>query len=241
MSTIINCIVIEDEKPAADILQQYISRVDFLVLEGVFTNATQSLTAVNDGKVDLIFLDINLPGVSGLDFMRMLNPQPGIILTTAHAEHAVESFELEAVDYLLKPFSYERFIKAVNRYLKLRKLDSQSIPITPAEKQRPFIFIKVEKKMIKVFLDEILYCEAQRNYLLVNTIHDCYLTYHSISQMEERLPERMFLRIHRSFIISIDKVSEYDSASVIIKKKHLPIGKNYAAQALTALKAEDNG
>lgn len=172
MSTIINCIIIEDERPASEILQQYVSRVNFLQLKGVFTNATQALTLINEGVVELIFLDINLPGISGLDFMRMLNPQPGIILTTAHAEHAVASFELEAVDYLLKPFSYERFIKSINRFLKFRKLDSLSIPLQPAEKPRPFIFIKAEKKMIKVFLDEILYFEAQRNYLLVATVHE---------------------------------------------------------------------
>jgi DNA-binding LytR/AlgR family response regulator len=236
MSTIINCIIIEDERPASEILQQYVSRVSFLQLKGVFTNATQALTLINEGKVELIFLDINLPGISGLDFMRMLNPPPGVILTTAHAEHAVESFELEAVDYLLKPFSYERFVKSINRFLKLRKLDSLNIQLQPTAKPRPFIFIKAEKKMVKIFLDEILYFEAQRNYLLVTTTNDCLLTYHSITQMEERLPEKIFLRIHRSFIVALDKITGYSSSAVFINKKEIPIGKNYGAEVLAQLR-----
>lgn len=236
----INCVIIEDEKPAADILRQYITRVEFLKLKGVFSNPTQALTLINEGTIDLIFLDINLPGLSGLDFMRMINPLPGIILTTAHSEYAVESFDLEAIDYLLKPFSYERFIKSVNRFLKLRRPESQSIAVTTQEKQRPFIFIKAEKKMLKIFLDEILYFEAQRNYLLVNTIAGCLLTYHSITQMEERLPSQSFLRVHRSFIVAIDKVNGFSKHSLTINKKEIPIGKNYAEDVIQKLSLTDD-
>ena len=222
----INCIIIEDERPAIEILEHYISRVEFLKLKRSYQDAVHSMPMINAGNIDLVFVDINLPTMSGIDFIRNINPGAGIIITTAHADYAVKSYELEVVDYLVKPFSYDRFLKAVNRFLKTRRLDTLS---TPAEtkKEQGFIFVKANKKMVKVFLDEILYIEAQKNYLLIVTTKESLLSYQSITAMSERLPSDLFVRIHRSFIISISHVDAFTNTSVTINGKELPIGKNY--------------
>lgn len=235
----INCIIIEDERPAVEVLTHYISRVEFLKLKGVYTNAVQSMPMMNAGEIDLIFLDINLPTISGLDFIRTANPSAGIILTTAHAEFAVTSFELEVIDFLLKPFSYERFLKAVNRFLKLR-MPGQVAPAIEAQaeerKDSGFIFVKSNKKMVKVYLKDILYIESQKNYLMISTTQSSMLLYQSISEMAERLPKDLFLRTHRSFIVAIAHITSFSASSVTINEKEIPIGKNYSKEVATILK-----
>ncbi|MFB6456501.1 LytR/AlgR family response regulator transcription factor [Chitinophaga sp. Hz27] len=238
MSNSINCIIIEDEKPAADLLELYISRVEMLHLVGTFTSGTQAMRCLNTNKIDLIFTDINLPGISGVDFIRSLAPAPNVIFTTAHAEYAVDGFDLDAVDFLLKPIPFERFLKAINRFIKL---DKQIAEPTPApkqepEKESPFIFIKCDKKMVKIYLDDILYFESQKNYLLINTSKEVFKTYHSISEMEEKLPEAMFVRIHRSFIVSIPKIEKYTSNEIEINKISIPIGRHYGSTTSHALR-----
>lgn len=237
MTININCIIIEDEKPASDILELYISNVEFLHLKGIFSSATQALNFLNTESVDLIFLDINLPGISGINFIRSLTPAPSVIFTTAYAEYAVESFEVEAVDYLLKPIPFERFIKAVNRFLKLKKFEDGIIKIDNRVKDKPFVFIKCDKKMVKIFLDEILYFEAQKNYLLIYAENCIYRTYHSISEMEEKIPEQMFIRIHRSFVVALKKIEGYTANYVEIKKHKIPIGRHYSLFTANTLKS----
>ncbi len=229
---VVNCIIIEDERPAIEILEHYISRVEFLKLKGAYQDAVQSMPMVSAGSIDLIFVDINLPIMSGIDFIKNTNPSAGIIITTAHSDYAVKSYELEVVDYLVKPFSYDRFLKAVNRFLKLRRLDDVSLP-QEVRKEQPFIFVKANKKMVKVYLEEILYIEAQKNYLLIVTLNESLLSYQSISSMAERLPSDLFLRIHRSFIIALSHVSAFTHSVVIINNKEIPIGKNYVKEVVS--------
>lgn len=237
MTININCIIIEDEKPASDILELYISNVEILHLKGIFSSATQALNFLNTEKVDLIFLDVNLPGISGINFIKSLNPAPAVIFTTAYAEYAVESFELEAIDYLLKPIPFERFIKGVNRFLKLKKFETGIINIDKTSNDKSFVFIKCDKKMVKIFLDEILYFEAQKNYLLIYTESCVYRTYHSISEMEEKIPEQMFIRIHRSFVVALKKIEGYTANYVEIRKNKIPIGRYYSLVTSDALKS----
>lgn len=232
----INCIILEDEKPASDILELHISNIEFLHLKGVFAHPMQAMQFLNTQHIDLIFADINLPGVSGINFIKSLNTPTHVIFTTAFSEYAAESFELETVDYLLKPISFERFIKAVNRFLKLKKSENQIIDKAPAEADKAFVFIKCEKKMVKIFLDDILYFEAQKNYLLIYTELTTYRTYHSISEMEERVPELMFLRVHRSFLVALNKIESYTPHFVGIKKINIPIGRHYNLFVANAIK-----
>lgn len=230
----INCIIIEDERPAVEILTHYIEKVAFLKLKGVYQNPVLSMPMINAKEIDLIFLDINLPTISGLDFIRTANPSAGIILTTAHAEFAVPSFELEVVDFLLKPFAYDRFLKSINRFLKLRNLGQLPQP-TEATKDEGFIFVKSNKKMVKVFLHDIQYIEAQKNYLMIVTQQESLLLYQSISQMAERLPSDLFLRIHRSYIVAINHVSSFTHTMVTVNNKEIPIGKLFLKDAMAVL------
>jgi DNA-binding LytR/AlgR family response regulator len=223
----IDCIIIEDELPAAKILEMHIAQLSMLSLKGVFRSAQAAKNFMEHHPVSLLFLDIHLPQQSGLDFARTLPANIGVIFTTAYAHHATEGFELDAMDYLLKPISFDRFAKAVARYLKYKH---QNASIRPEDTllNRPFVFVRCERQTVKVFLDEICYLEAQGNYVLIVTSQTTHKTYLSISEMEEKLPPRLFLRIHRSFLISLAKLEGFNSAQVVVQKKELPIGRHYS-------------
>ncbi|MNE29878.1 Transcriptional regulatory protein YpdB [compost metagenome] len=152
-----------------------------------------------------------------------------MIFITAYAEYAVDGFDLDAVDYLLKPVSFERFSRAINKYNKAHKLISDAIPMDISVTEKPFVFVKCERKLMKLFLDEVLYFESQGNYLLIYTEKGSFKTYQSITEMEEKLPENMFCRIHRSFLVSIPKISAFNSHSVLVQNKELSIGRLYSA------------
>lgn len=236
----ISCIIIEDEKAAAEILELYISKIDFLHLRGVFSGAIQALSFLNAESADLIFTDIELPGISGINFIKTLSNQPGVILVTAYPEYAIEGFEVEAIDFLVKPVSFERFVKAVNRFLKIKKRGEEPIRQEIRTPERAFVFIKCDKKMVKLYFDEILYFEAQKNYLLIYTENETLRTYYSISEMEEKLPEQLFIRIHRSFIVSVDKVKGYTGNYLDIGHKQIPIGRSYNVATLNFLRSSIN-
>lgn len=233
--TKINCIIIEDELPASILLEMHIAKFDFLDLKGKFMSTNNSQNLLKTQKIDLLFLDINLPGKSGIEFAKSLPKDIGIIFTTANPQHAVEGFELEAIDYLLKPISFERFSKAIHKYCKIQKTNQQFEHLTQAETEQPFIFVKCERKTLKLYLNEIDYFESQGNYLLIYTENQCFKTHQSITEMIEKLPEGMFYRIHRSFLIPLKKVTQFNSRSVTIKNKVLPIGRLYSAATITSL------
>jgi len=223
----IKCLIVDDEDLAVDIISEYISRLENLEVAGTCNNAMQALQALNEQAVDLLFLDIQMPGLTGLELIRSMPQRPEVIFTTAYSEHALEGFELEALDYLVKPIPFERFIKAVNRYFKLNQ--QNEIPLSNNNAAaNAFIFVKSDKMMIKIMLHEINYIESIRNYVSIY-LNDGreVVTMNTISNIEERLPETLFLRIHRSFIICIDKIESYMSGSVKIAGQNIPIGRNY--------------
>jgi DNA-binding LytR/AlgR family response regulator len=229
----INCIIIEDEPAAARILETYIAKIDFLQLQQKFSSVEKALPAIAHKKPDLIFLDINLPGISGIQFVQSSGSGTGIIFTTAYTEYAVESFELDVIDYLLKPISFERFTKAVNRYLKFH--GENIAQLQPAGKMpaKPFIIVRADRQNIKILLEEIVYIEAQRNHLLIYSEKETLRIYQSISDMEEKLPEGLFVRVHRSFIVSADKIKGYTAGYLVAGTQKIPIGRMYARLAET--------
>lgn len=233
----INCIIIEDESPAATVLQMHIAQFPFLELKGTFSSGTKALSVLNSEQIDLVFLDINLPGMPGNRFASTIKATTGIIFTTAYSKYAVQGFELNAVDYLLKPIPFERFSKAINRYLTLYKHSGAILPTVDKTDTKPFVFVKFDRKTVKVFLNDILYLEAQRNCLLIFTEHEIYRSYLAISEMEEKLPDTLFLRVHRSFIIALNKVKAYNSSYVVIQDKQIPIGRMYSDVFNSTLKA----
>jgi DNA-binding LytR/AlgR family response regulator len=234
----IKCLIVEDEELAREVIEEYINRLDFLVLEGVCKSAVEALAVLNERKIDLIFLDIQMPGFTGIQLLRNLSDPPEVIFTTAFPQYALEGFDLEALDYLVKPISFGRFVKAVNRYFKIQthplKTDLSASETVTTE---PFIFVKSEKKMVKVMLNEIVFLESMRNFVVITLCTGSEIKIlNSISNIEEKLPERDFLRIHRSFIIALKKIDAYTPTLVKAASQTIPIGRHYKEQVLGILK-----
>lgn len=217
-------IAIDDEPIALEIIASHAEKVPFVKLQATFTNAFEALTYLQANPVDLLFLDIKMPDISGIDFLQTLSNPPMVIFTTAYSEHAVKSFELNAVDYLLKPFSLARYLKACSKAKELYDLrNTKSSPAAPC------IFLKDGYEQVKVMLDEILFIEASGNYTQVHLQGKPLIsTRVTISDLADMLPPDNFCRIHRAYIISKSKISKYDRAQVWIEEKTIPIGSTYS-------------
>jgi DNA-binding LytR/AlgR family response regulator len=220
----IKCLIIDDEPLAQNVIENYLKNFTDIELIAKCENALSALAWIKKQKIDLIFLDISMPFISGIDFIKTLQNPPKIILTTAHKEFAVESYELNILDYLLKPISFERFLKAVN---KLENHGAQVIkPVIDDSESEVFIYVKSDKKNVKILLKEILFIESLKDYIKIHTVSRTIVTQVPISAIEQRLPES-FLRIHRSFIIAKDKITAYTQHDFEIGKYQIPIGRNY--------------
>ncbi len=220
----ISCIIIEDEPLAVKVLSDYISQVPFLELQNKFKDAIIASDYLRDHKTDLIFLDIHLPKLKGMNFLRTLTNPPAVIITTAYHQYAVEGFELNVTDYLLKPFEFERFLTAVN---KVKNVREKTPNLKESEEIKDFIFLNVQKRKVKIYYDDILYIESQREYVKVVTVKKTYLSKISTNEIETLLPANLFRRIHRSFIIAINKIESYNSETIEINGVSIPVGRGY--------------
>jgi DNA-binding LytR/AlgR family response regulator len=228
-----SCIIVEDEKLASELLEDYLKETPFLELKHTCSDALKALEILQKEQIDVIFLDINLPKLKGLDFIKILKKAPQIIITTAHREFALEGYELNVVDYLLKPISFNRFLMAVN---KLRMTDNLVIQNVPSQQtERAYIFINNNKKKIKIYTDEILYIESKKEYICIVTVKNTYQTKFQLSEIEEQISKSKFLRIHRSFIVAIDKVVAFSATDVEINSMQIPIGRSYKDIVLSVL------
>ena len=222
----LKCLIIDDEPLAQNVIENYLKNFTDIELIAKCENALTALAWIRKQKIDLIFLDISMPFISGIDFIKTLQNPPKIILTTAHKEFAVESYELNVLDYLLKPISFERFVKAIN---KLENDAPQIIkPVIDDSDSEVFIYVKSDKKNVKILLKEILFIESLKDYIKIHTPAKTIITQVPISAIEQRLPDS-FLRIHRSFIIAKDKITAYTPHDFEIGKHQIPIGRNYKA------------
>jgi len=223
----INCLVIDDEPPARDILKKYIAGVELLQLAGECSNAVETLSFLQGNSVDLLFLDIKMPHILGTSFLRTLKNPPKVIFTTAFRKYAVEGFDLNAIDFLLKPISFERFLQAVNKVMQLDihvSNGNQQNDLLP-DQSHPFLYFRADRKMIKVFLDDIVLIESLKDYIKVITTTKVIVSKQSISALEEMLPREAFIRVHRSYIIAINKIESYNTDSIELAKKEIPIGR----------------
>lgn len=227
----LNCLIVDDEPLALDLLEEHIKAVKDLQLVGRCQNALEAMALLRDHPVDLIFLDIQMPTLTGIDFIKTLSKKPKIIMTTAYKEYAFDAFQLDVVDYLLKPITFGRFLKAINKVLNQRYFPAPKEEVMPLFEEA-FIYLKADKKSVKVTLKDIVYIESCRDYVRVHTEEDAILAHHRISTLEEKLPESMFLRIHRSFIVSKNKVSAFTPSSVELGGKVLSIGRLYKEQVI---------
>ncbi len=224
------CLLVDDEPLAIEVLEKYIEAVDQLQVVGTCRNAFQAMEFLQKNPVDLIFLDIHMPKLTGTSFVRTLQHPPKIIFTTAYKEHAIDAFELDAVDYLLKPISLERFLRAVNKLTQTTFTHPEEMPVI-AEAASGFIYFRSDRKMVKLFYDEILYIESIKDYIkIVREGNAPLLVKQSISSTEELLPPNLFLRIHRSFIVALQKISAFTNNDVEIQRIEIPIGRLYKPQ-----------
>lgn len=236
MSKIIRCAIIEDEPLAQNVLKKYIAGYPLLQLDFVCNDAIEAQALLTENNVQLLFLDINLPRLSGISFLKTLTDPPMIIFTTAYPEFAVEGFELDAVDYLLKPFSFERFLKAVNKALAKQTGVRQS-----ADNRNPdkFIFLKADKKVYKIDFENILYIEATGDYVKVITSDNQYVVNNTLKSLLEELPDTDFIRVHKSYIISRDKIKFVEGNYIKIGNADIPIGAAYRDEIFGWLKEKN--
>jgi two-component system LytT family response regulator len=218
----LKCIIIEDEPLAVKVLSDYVSQVPFLELQKTFKDAILATDYLRKNTIDLIFLDIHLPKLKGMSFLKTLPDPPAVIITTAYHQYAVEGYDLNVTDYLLKPIEFERFLKAVNKVKDSFKSRIQG------NESKSFIFLNVQKKKVKILFSDILYIESQREYIKIVTLKKEFLSKISTKEIENLLPQNLFRRIHRSFIVSIDKIESFSAKEVEIKGKTIPIGRDFS-------------
>lgn len=226
----IKCIIIDDEPMARDVIRRYIQKIPTLKLTGEFGNAIDATIFLQEQTVDVIFLDIKMPQLSGTEFVRSLRNVPRIIFTTAHKEYAHEGFELDVIDYLLKPIRFDRFLRAVNKAFPQKLQGVETINSITTEENRPaasFIYLRVDRKMIKVLLDDILYIESDKDYVKIFIEKGFIISRQTIASVEAMLSESQFIRIHRSYIVSLNKLKSFTAETVEVGNKELPIGKLY--------------
>ncbi len=228
------CLIVDDEPLAIEVIKAHIEKIDSLEVVTTCENALQALSALSKHKIDLLFLDIQMPGINGTDFLKNLKHAPKTILTTAYREYAVEGYELDVIDYLLKPISFERFFKSVIKYMQ--SIPDDLIHHSDSPKQENgYIYIRSNKKIHKILLQEILYIESIKDYVTVHVHDRKIIAKHTLVSLEQKLSDSRFLRIHRSFIIPLDKIIGFTSHSIDIGVKELPIGRNYSQQVFKAL------
>ncbi len=231
------CIIVEDEPLAVEILENYLLNFPSIDVEAVCSNALIAMDVLKKNKIDLMFLDIRMPLISGIEFLKALSHPPKVIITTAYRDYAIEGYELDIIDYLLKPVSFERFVKAIDKfYLSQNRPSVLHSEPEADEKQGKYIFVKCDRKYMKVLLDDIQFIESMKDYVIIHLQNKKIITKQKISHYEETLPNDVFVRIHKSYIISIKNTEAVSPVSVEVGHKELPIGRNYKNSAFARLK-----
>lgn len=226
----IKCIIIDDEPLAISVLQSHAGEFQNLEITASHNNPIEAMASLENHDIDVIFLDINMPKMSGLDFIKNINYNAFIVITTAYREYAVESYELDVFDYLVKPIPFHRFAKTVNKLTKEISIKRSGFVNIKAQ-QDPHMFLKVDKKMVKINLNDILFIESLKDYIKVVTAIDEYIVHKSLTNITDELPASNFIRVHRSYTIAIDKVKAVEGNIIEINNKRIPIGRNYIKQA----------
>ncbi|MCJ8210787.1 LytTR family DNA-binding domain-containing protein [Mucilaginibacter sp. RS28] len=229
----IRCLVVDDEPLALHIVEDYISKVPFLQLIKSTTNPIEALTTVQDGGIDLVFLDVQMPELTGLQFLKIANGKAKVILTTAYPQYALEGYELDVVDYLLKPIAFDRFFKSVQKAQGMIRPAAASIakeeppPAQYDDFMSDFIFVKTEHKIQKVYLHDILFIEGLKDYISIFTPDERIITLQGMKKMEDALPEKHFVRVHKSYIVALNKIDSIERSRISIGDKIIPIGDTY--------------
>jgi DNA-binding LytR/AlgR family response regulator len=235
----LRCLLIDDEPPALKILASYISNINGLEIVGQCKNALEALDVLNQHTVDVIFLDIKMPKILGTEFLKNLSHPPKVIFVTAYRDYAVEGYELDAVDYLVKPVSFERFFKAITKLNRMMGKETISASVDYKSNPEAFVYLKVDKDMKKIFVNDILYIESWKDYIKLFLVNGKNLIVkQTITAMENLLSEHKFMRVHRSYMVSLNKISGYNGISVQLETKEIPIGRLYKQVVMEKLQAQ---
>lgn len=231
-NTSINCLVVDDEPIAREGIMEYISQIGYLHAIAQCKSAAEAAGLLRKNKIDLIFIDIQMPKLSGIEFIKALADPPLIIFTTAYSEYALEGFELDMVDYLLKPISFSRFLKSVEKAQSYLKAKNKEVSIT-----HDFFFIKCNGKIEKITMADVIYIEAMANYVIIHTKQKKYITYLTFSGIEEQLPSHLFVRIHKSFLVAVSAIQTIDGNEVITSSLRLPMSKNHRNDVMSKIES----
>jgi DNA-binding LytR/AlgR family response regulator len=238
MSKKVNCIIVDDEPLAIEVIESHLNGIGGFEIIAKCSNALDAYQVLQQKNIDLIFLDIQMPEISGINFIKSLKNPPKVIITTAFRDYAVDGYELDVVDYLLKPIRKERILKAVDKFNSQRKdPDINLTDIAKVKEANPFIYLKSERKTLKIFLTDIIFIEGMKDYVIVHTRSSKIITKDQIKDLEEKLRDSDFIRVHKSFIVSLEKLTSFNSRSIEIEKKEIPIGRNYKNEVLKRLMA----
>ncbi len=236
-----NCLIVDDEELARNLVENYISRLPHLKVVGKCTNPFEAMQVLQEQPVDLMFLDIQMPELTGVEFLKTLPQKPLVIFTTAYKEYALQSYELNVVDYLLKPFRFERFLQAVNKASKLKMLDSIEKPPTPSPTtveepdKKDYLLVKSEFKVFRIFYKDIFYIESMKEYVAYHTPAGRTLSLGSLKKLEQELPADQFIRVHKSYIVNKGKVSALEGNQIHVEGVKIPIGTSYREQVMEEL------
>jgi DNA-binding LytR/AlgR family response regulator len=230
----INCIIIDDEPLARKGLKEYVDDVDFLQFEGEFDNPLKAAKIINEGNIQLLFLDIQMPKLSGLEFFKTLHPAPPVIFTTAFPQYALEGFELNALDYLVKPISFDRFYKAALRAKEYYEVRAENAKVAK-ENTDEYFFIKADNKLVKISFDEVLFAEALQNYVSIQTKTKKYITYLTFKSIEDYLPASRFIKTHKSYIVAASQIDSIDGNEIKIGMHTIPISRNSREEVMDKL------
>jgi len=230
---IISCLIVDDEAIAREIIATHLSKIENIHIVASCNSAADAFSHINHQNIDLVFLDINMPEISGISFAKSINSDIKIIFTTAYRDYAVEGFELKAVDYLLKPISFDRLQKAINTYFEIYRANEPTL--LHSKNNTDFIFVRSERKMVKIDFNDIIYIESYSDYLKIHLEKQTIITRETISSTEAKLPKSLFLRIHRSYIIAIKALTSFTNEHITIQNKALPISRTYKKEVLSFL------
>ncbi|WP_205527076.1 LytR/AlgR family response regulator transcription factor [Hanstruepera ponticola] len=233
VKTNINCLIVDDEAIAREVIATHLSKIDAITVVASCSHAMEAFNIISTHDINLVFLDINMPEISGISFAKSINKDINIIFTTAYRDYAVEGFELQAVDYLLKPISFDRLLKAVNTYFDIYATSNQSV--LPQPEANPFMFVRADRRMIKVDFDSIIYIESYSDYIKIHLPNETIVTRETITAIEAKLPAKDFLRIHRSYIVSIANITSFTNEHIVINGHALTISRSYKKEVLELL------
>ena len=235
------CLIVDDEPLARDLMRSHIEKLENFEIVAECGDAMKAMNALRSNPVDLMFMDIQMPQITGIDFLKTLKNPPKVIITTAYRQYAIDGFELDVVDFLLKPITFERFLKSINKFYQESTDESfKQAPVINnfTVNDEPFIYVKENKKVLKVHLNEILYLEGLSEYVQIFTKNKKIVTKNSMTNMETKLPDKDFMRIHKSYIVSVSKIQAFTSTTVEIPGKQLPIGRSYKNLVIEALQIQ---